>query len=100
MAAAPQVGCGMKRVLLLAAFVCAWPARAATYYVVVAGLGGEPDYEQRFTAAAKDLDKAFKASAESAHVFTLTGSQATASQLLETLGAVARDAKPDDDFVL
>ena len=48
----------------LRCFVCALQARAATYYVIVAGLGGEPDYEQRFTAAAKDLDKAFKASAK------------------------------------
>ena len=36
---------------------------ASVYYVTVAGLGGEPDYEQRFTANAKDLDKLFKASA-------------------------------------
>ncbi len=35
-----------------------------------------------------------------AHVYTLTGAQATGSQLKETLGAVARDAKADDDFVL
>ena len=26
------------------------------YYVTVAGLGGEPDYEQRFTATAKDME--------------------------------------------
>jgi hypothetical protein len=92
----------MKRaVLLLAAvFVCVPQVRAGTYYVIVAGLGGEPDYEQRFTAAAKDLDKAFKASAESAHINTLTGVQATASQLRDTLGTIARDAKPEDDFVL
>jgi hypothetical protein len=91
----------MKRGLLLAAvFVCAMQARAATFYVIVAGLGGEPDYEQRFTAAAKDLDKAFKASAEPAHVYTLSGAQATASQLRDTLGTVARDARPEDDFVL
>ena len=32
-------------------------ARGATWYVIVAGLGGEPDYQQRFTAAAKDLDR-------------------------------------------
>ncbi len=32
------------------------PARAGIYYVTVAGLGGEPDYEQRFTALATDLD--------------------------------------------
>ena len=91
----------MKRALLLAAvFVCVTQVRAATYYVIVAGLGGEPDYEQRFTAAAKDLDKAFKASAESAHVSTLSGAQATASQLRDTLTSVARDAKAEDDFVL
>ena len=36
------------------------PTRASVYYVTVAGLGGEPDYEQRFTAAAKDLDKVFQ----------------------------------------
>jgi hypothetical protein len=91
----------MKRVWLLAAVMtCVLPARAATYYVVVAGLGGEPDYEQRFTAAAKDLDRVFKASGETAHVFTLTGAQSTASQLRDTLSTVAHNAKPDDDFVL
>ena len=73
---------------------------AAVYYVTVAGLGGEPDYEQRFTAAAKDLDKTFMSGGNTAHVYTLTGAQATGSQLKETLGAVARDAKADDDFVL
>ena len=35
-----------------------------------------------------------------AHVYTLTGPQATATQLTETMGAVARDAKADDDFTL
>ena len=91
----------MKRALLLA-FVCVlvMRARAASYYVVVAGLGGESDYEQRFTAAAKDLDKIFKASGATAHVWTLTGAQATASKLRETLDEVARDAKADDDFAL
>jgi hypothetical protein len=84
------------------AMVCALglQARAAVYYVTVAGLGGEPDYEQRFTAAAKDLDKVFRAGDSVGHVYTLTGTQATASQLKETLGVVAREAKADDDFVL
>ena len=99
----------MRRTLLRAnlriglfAFVCVLTveARAAVYYVTVAGLGGEPDYEQRFTAAAKDLDKVFKAAGDTAHVVTLTGAQATASQLKDSLNAVAREAKADDDFVL
>ena len=91
----------MKLPLLLAmASIFVFPTRAATYYVVVAGLGGEADYEQRFTAAAKDLDRIFGAAGSTAHVYTLAGAQATAKQLAETLSAVARAAKVDDDFAL
>jgi len=91
----------MRRIVLAAVmFLCGWQARAATYYVIVAGLGGEPDYEQRFTAAAKDLDRVFKSSGETAHVNTLSGTEATAARFRETLASVAREAKPDDDFVL
>jgi hypothetical protein len=89
------LGCQLGLVLLLAA----GSARAATYYVTVAGLGGEPDYEQRFTANAMDLDKIFK-SETGAHVTTLTGKQSTKEKLTAAIDAVARDAKPDDDFVL
>jgi hypothetical protein len=75
-------------------------AQAAPYYVTVAGLGGEPDYEQRFTALAKDLDKIFKAAASDAHVYTFTGSDATKSRLTDTLAQIAREAKPEDEFTL
>jgi hypothetical protein len=90
----------LKLGIFAAVFALAMPAHPAVYYVTVAGLGGEPDYQQRFTAAAKDLDRLFKAADTTSHVYTLTGDQATASQLKETLGAVARDARADDDFVL
>ena len=76
------------------------PRACSVYYVTVAGLGGEPDYEQRFTANAKDLDKLFKHTGNGAHVYTLTGSQATKAQLTQTLASIARDAQPEDDFVL
>ena len=59
--------------------------RKLAYYVTVAGLGGEPDYEQRFTAIAKDLDKVFKASGSEAHVYTLTGADSNKAQMTETL---------------
>ena len=84
----------------LAFLLAAVPAHAATYFVIVAGLGGEPGYEQRFTAAANDLDRIFKTAGPSAHVATLTGNQATAARLKQTLEGVAHDAKADDDFVL
>jgi hypothetical protein len=88
----------MKRLLTL--LLCAMPLHAATYYVTVAGLGGEPDYEQRFTAQAKDLDKVFKATGPGAHVFTLSGAQATADGLKAALATVAQQATASDDFVL
>ncbi len=83
-----------------ALFLAAAPARAGIYYVTVSGLGGEPDYEQRFTAMANDLDRLLKASGSEAHVFTLSGAQATRGQMTETLGQVAKQARPEDDFVL
>jgi hypothetical protein len=91
----------MRRALLLT-ILCALTlhARAATYYVIVAGLGGEPDYVQRFTAAANDLDKIYKSAEGTVHVTTLTGAQSTAAHLRETLDGVARDAKAEDDFAL
>jgi len=86
--------------LLLMVAALALPASATTYYVVVAGLGGEPDYEQRFTAAAKDLDRIFKATGSGAHVYVLSGAQATAAQFAQAMGEIARNAKPEDDFAL
>ena len=88
------------RPALLCVLMTALSAHASVYYVTVAGLGGEPDYEQRFTANAKDLDKLFKDSGSSAHVYTLTGTHATRAQLTQTLTSIAHDAKPEDDFVL
>jgi hypothetical protein len=95
-----------RKIMLLAVFCTACAGffaravEAAPYYVTVAGLGGEPDYEQRFTALAKDLDKLFKAAANDAHVYTFTGSDSTKAKLTDTLGQIAREAKPDDEFTL
>ncbi len=91
----------MRRVWIVV-LLCALAAqaRAATYYVIVAGLGGEPDYDQRFTAAAKDLERIFTAEGPAVHAYTLTGGQATAAELRATMGTVAGEAKADDSFAL
>ena len=91
----------MRRFCLAALWIFAsLRAYGSVYYVTVAGLGGEPDYEQRFTAAAKDLDRVFKGAGNGTHVVTLTGNEATRARLTEAINGVAREAKPDDDFVL
>ncbi|MGH9688413.1 MAG: hypothetical protein ACRD5K_15115 [Candidatus Acidiferrales bacterium] len=84
--------------LLVALLLVAIPVRAGIYYVTVAGLGGEPDYEQEFTQLASDLNKLLKSTGPDSHVYTLTDT--TRAQLTQTLSQVAAQAKPDDDFVL
>jgi hypothetical protein len=75
-------------------------ADAATFYVTVAGLGGEQDYEQRFAAQAQEIDKLLHASNSDAKITTLYGPQATKSNVQNALAQVARDAKPNDALVL
>src|ERR1700674_5652419 len=98
MAAAAEMGnCVRARFLasfLVGLFVCAVPAHAGTYYVTVAGLGGEADYAQQFEGIASDLDKAFKSSGSDSHVHTLAKDDATRARLTQTLGQVAQEAKP------
>jgi len=88
-------------VLLLGCLILpALPLRADSYYVTIAGLGGEPDYEQRFEELAKNLDTLFKAVGPTAHVYTLSGPDATKAHITDTLTQIGHQAKPDDDFVL
>lgn len=102
MDAAAEVGCGVKtRFLALVVgsiLLLAIPAHAGIYYVTVAGLGGEPDYQQEYTRIANDLGSLFKSSGVDVHVFTLTN--ATRAEMTSTLNEVAAQAKPSDDFVL
>ena len=101
MAPATPLGDRVKSVASLALLLLsALPARAGTYFVTVAGLCGEPDYEQRFTAAATDLDRILKSSGSEAHSYTLTGVNSTRQHIEDTLNRIAREAKPEDDFVL
>jgi hypothetical protein len=88
------------RCLALAALAAAGGARADTYFVNVAGLGGEPDYEQRFTALAADLDRITKGTGTTAHVVTLSGPQATREHLQQALSDIASHAHADDVLVI
>jgi hypothetical protein len=104
MAAATAMGdrvtTGLQVLLIALALLSALPARAAVYYLTVAGLGGEPEYDQRFTGWANDLDKVFKTSGGDAHVYTLTGKDASRARMTETLGQIASQAKPEDELVV
>lgn len=72
---------------------------ATTFHVSVAGLGGEPDYDVRFTGLANEAHKLI-ASTPDAKSFVLTGAGATKAKLRQTLAQIAAEAKPDDTVVL
>jgi hypothetical protein len=91
-----KLAVGKICVVLLAAAAL----HAETFYVTVAGLGGEPEYEQRFTGWAKDLDKLIKTAEPSAKVVTMIGPGATRGLLEKELREIARSAKADDSLVL
>lgn len=92
----------MKRAGFLFLAVCAaHPAFSATYILTVAGLGGEPDYEQRFTMLASDTDKLMRGNGQTDRmVETLKGADATKAKVEASLNRIASQAKPQDAFVL
>jgi Caspase domain len=83
--------------LLVALLATALSLPAATYYLTVSGLGGEPDYAQRFAMWAKDLDTILK-SAPDAKVETLV--DATREQVRAALQRIAKEAQPQDALVV
>src|SRR5512143_27498 len=86
--------------LLLLGVVCALTMQAATHYITIAGLGGEADFDQRFTGWAQTIDQVLRASRTDAKIDTLTGKDATRDRLREVLATAAQDCGPDDAIVL
>ncbi len=85
------------RVIVLALAMAA-AAPAATHYLTVTGLGGEPDYEQRFVGWAKDIGNALKDAGGGVQSQTLIAPRR--EQLRRALEELAQRAQPDDELVL
>lgn len=95
------MGCSLKTALVFVMCLAAAPLSASTYLLTVAGLGGEPDYEQRFTMLATETDKILRAGGQTDRIVeTLKGADATRAKLEAALSRIAGQAKPADAFVL
>jgi hypothetical protein len=95
------MGCCVKKSILACLLASASPVFATTYFLTVAGLGGEPDYEQRFALLATDTDKILRAGGGTDRVIeTLKGPDATKAKMDAALGRIAGQAKSQDVFVL
>ena len=91
------------RTLFLAATLLVLPtlAGAASFTLVVAGLGGEPEYEQRFREQAVAIaDAAKKAAGEQGHVVVLTGEQARRDSLKREFQDFAGKVKAADSVTV
>jgi hypothetical protein len=83
---------------LAALLLLAVAAHATTYYVTISGLGGEPDYDQRFKMWTEDIDGSLKKAGGDAKVFTLQAP--TRDKVQAQFAEIARQAKPDDALVV
>jgi hypothetical protein len=98
MAVAAALGKVVKT-FFLAATLLVLPtlAGAASFTFIVAGLGGEPEYEQRFREqAAAIAEAAKKADGEQGHVVVLTGEQARRDSLRREFQEFAGKVKAAD----
>ena len=91
------------KTFFLAATLLVLPALAgaASFTLVVAGLGGEPEYEQRFREQAVAIaDAAKKAAGEQGHVVVLTGEQARRDSLKREFQDFAGKVKAADSVTV
>jgi hypothetical protein len=98
MASATQVGCRLKVLALLLA--AAMGANATSYFVTIAGLGGEPEYDSQFAKWAADLQHELEKNGPGVHIVTLSGPSATRDSIRKTLARLATEMQPNDRFAL
>lgn len=88
-------------VAALLATACTLPACAATYTFVVAGLGGEPSYEQKFREhAAAVASAAEKAAGSTTNVISLSGDAARAEAVRREIKTLASRMSANDSAVI
>ena len=72
---------------------------SASWYVTISGLGGDPEYEIRFSGWALDLDKSLK-NIPDAQVNTLVGKLATKESIRKTFTELQSKVKAEDSFAV
>lgn len=86
---------------LACALLASHSAFAASYTLIVSGLGGEPQYEERFRENAEEIATSAQGMAEAPeHVVTLTGANATRTAIRRELKALATRVRQDDMVTL
>jgi hypothetical protein len=90
----------IRAALLLMMLSMSAATQAATYAIVIAGLGGEAEYEKQFRSHATALSEALAHLDDEAQVMLLIGNQAQAAALRRELQAIAGKSQSGDRFIL
>lgn len=93
-----QIPAASRSRLCVLGLLFALSAHATTYYVTISGLGGEPDYDQRFRMWNEDIDSSLKKAGGDTNVVMLEAP--TRDQIRSRMSALAKEAKPNDALVL
>jgi hypothetical protein len=92
----------VRRTSALAALLAlgAAPAHAELYYLIVAGLGGQPTYQEQFDKQAAELETVAKRTTAASRVTVLKGDKATRAGLEQAFGALKRKTKATDSVAV
>jgi hypothetical protein len=83
-----------------AGLVCAAPAHAEVYYLIVGGLGGEPGYEEQFAKDAEALAAVARRTTAQSRVTLLQGEAATREAVVASLESLRTRAKAADSVIV
>jgi hypothetical protein len=73
---------------------------AVLHCVVIAGLGGEAEFEQRFSGWAQTIENTMRASGPDVQMHVLQGNQVSRDAIRSTFESIRGSAKPDDTLAL
>lgn len=76
------------------------PAHAESYYLIVAGLGGEPAYSEQFEKDATSLAAVARRTTAESRVMLLRGEQATREALVNAFESLRTRTKAADDLIV
>jgi pimeloyl-ACP methyl ester carboxylesterase len=94
---AVTLGASVRLRLFAALLLCSGSLQADQHYLIVSGLGGEPEYEEAFAGYGESLAEAARRSVtEQSQVIVLSGAAATQEAVRSNLEALAGKLAPAD----
>lgn len=89
---------GSASLVLSGLLLASLPSHATTFFLNLSGLGGEPDYVQRFKMWSEDMEASLKKAGGDTSVTSMIAP--TRDQIRTKMAELAKQSKPNDSVVL